>query len=192
MSSAAARIAKLREQIAEHNYRYFVLDEPLISDAAYDTLLRELQALEGEHPELVTADSPTQRVGATPASQFAPVRHALPMLSLDNAFNDDEVRNFARRIAEKLERPSLLFSAEPKLDGLAISLRYEQGLFVQGATRGDGTTGEDVTANLRTIRAIPLKLRGSDWPQVLEVRGEVYMPRAEFERYNAAARAAAL
>ena len=132
---------------------------PRISDAAYDALLRELQALEGQHPELVTPDSPTQRVGATPASQFAPVRHALPMLSLDNAFSDDEVRNFARRIAEKLERSSLSFSAEPKLDGLAISLRYEQGLFVQGATRGDGATGEDVTANLRTIRAIPLKLR---------------------------------
>jgi DNA ligase (NAD+) len=190
VSSAAARIAQLRDQIAEHNHRYYVLDEPVISDAGYDALLRELQGLEDKHPELVTADSPTQRVGATPASQFAPVRHALPMLSLDNAFSDDEVRAFARRIAEKLERSSLLFSAEPKLDGLAINLRYEQGLFVQGATRGDGATGEDVTANLRTIRAIPLKLRGSDWPQVLEVRGEVYMPRADFERYNAAARGA--
>jgi DNA ligase (NAD+) len=190
VSSAAARVAQLRELIADHNYRYYVLDEPAVSDAEYDGLLRELQSLEAAHPDLVTPDSPTQRVGATPASQFAPVRHALPMLSLDNAFSDDEVRDFARRITDRLGRSSLLFSAEPKLDGLAISLRYEQGVFVQGATRGDGATGEDVTANLRTIRAIPLKLRGTRWPRVLEVRGEVYMPRSEFERYNAAARAA--
>jgi DNA ligase (NAD+) len=188
VSAAAARIAQLREQIAEHNYRYYALDEPVISDAAYDALLRELQSLEAAHPQLITPDSPTQRVGATPASQFAPVRHALPMLSLDNAFSDDEVHDFVRRIAEKLGRSTLLFSAEPKLDGLAISLRYEDGLLVQGATRGDGATGEDVTANLRTIRAIPLRLRGKDRPRVLEVRGEVYMPRAEFERYNASAR----
>jgi len=189
VSGAAARIAQLREQIAEHNHRYYVLDEPVVSDAGYDALLRELQALEAENPGLVTPDSPTQRVGATPASQFAPVRHALPMLSLDNAFTEEEVRDFARRIAERLGRASLVFSAEPKLDGLAISLRYEAGLFVRGATRGDGATGEDVTANLKTIRAIPLRLRGRDWPAVLEVRGEVYMPRADFERYNAAARA---
>jgi DNA ligase (NAD+) len=188
VSGAAARIAQLRDQIAEHNYRYYALDEPVISDAAYDALLRELQQLEAAHPQLVTPDSPTQRVGVTPASQFAPVRHALPMLSLDNAFSDAEVRDFARRITDKLGRSSLLFSAEPKLDGLAISLRYEGGAFLQGATRGDGATGEDVTANLRTIRAIPLKLRGSGWPAVLEVRGEVYMPRADFERYNASAR----
>ncbi len=190
MSSAAARVARLRELIADHNHRYYVLDEPAVSDAEYDALLRELQDLETAHPELVTTESPTQRVGATPASHFAPVRHSLPMLSLDNAFSDDEVRDFTRRITERLGRASLLFSAEPKLDGLAISLRYEQGLFVQGATRGDGASGEDVTANLRTIRAIPLKLRGAGWPPVLEVRGEVYMPRSDFERYNAAARAA--
>jgi len=190
VSAAGSRVARLREQIAEHNHRYYVLDEPVVTDAEYDAQLRELQALEAQHPELVTPDSPTQRVGATPASQFAPVPHALPMLSLDNAFTDDEVRDFARRITEKLGRDSLEFSAEPKLDGLAISLRYENGLFVKGATRGDGATGEDVTANLRTLRAIPLKLRGRGWPPVLEVRGEVYMPRAEFERYNAAARAA--
>jgi DNA ligase (NAD+) len=189
VSSAGARIAQLRDLIADHNYRYHVLDEPVVTDAAYDALMRELQALEAEHPELIAPDSPTQRVGATPASQFAPVRHALPMLSLDNAFTDDEVGDFARRITEKLGRESLEFSAEPKLDGLAISLRYENGVFIQGATRGDGATGEDVTANLRTLRAIPLKLRGNDWPPVLEVRGEVYMPRAEFEKYNAAARA---
>ncbi|HMA11449.1 MAG TPA: NAD-dependent DNA ligase LigA [Steroidobacteraceae bacterium] len=190
MSSAARRVAQLRELIADHNHRYYVLDEPVVSDAEYDALLRELQALEADHPDLVTPDSPTQRVGATPASQFAPVRHVLPMLSLDNAFSDDEVRDFARRITDRLGRETLLFSAEPKLDGLATSLRYENGVFMQGATRGDGATGEDVTANLRTIRAIPLRLRGRDWPPVLEVRGEVYMPRADFERYNAAARAA--
>src|SRR6188768_1924928 len=150
--------------------------------------MRELQALEAQHPELVTPDSPTQRVGAAPASELADVRHAVPMLSLENAFSEEEVRDFVRRIADRLGRETLDFSAEPKLDGLAISLRYEKGTFVQGATRGDGTTGEDVTANLRTLRSIPLRLRGAGWPQVLEVRGEVYMPRAEFERYNEKAR----
>lgn len=186
-ASPAARAAQLREQIDQHNYRYYVLDEPAISDAAYDALLRELQTLEAEHPKLITPDSPTQRVGAQPSAEFAEVRHAVPMLSLDNAFSDAEVGDFVRRIREKLERESLLFSAEPKLDGLAINLRYEKGDFVQGATRGDGATGEDVTANLKTIRAIPLKLRGRA-PAVLEVRGEVYMPRAAFERYNEQAR----
>ena len=183
------RAAKLREQIALHDHRYHVLDDPSISDAEYDALLRELKALEAQHPELVTPDSPTQRVGAAPASQLADVRHAVPMLSLENAFSDEEVKDFVRRIQEKLERDELRFSAEPKLDGLAISLRYEDGRFVLGATRGDGATGEDVTANLRTIRSIPLRLHGERWPSVLEVRGEVYMPRAQFERYNAQARA---
>jgi DNA ligase (NAD+) len=187
-ASPAARIAQLRERIDEHNYRYHVLDAPAISDAAYDALLRELQKLEAEHPDLITPDSPTQRVGAQPSAAFAEVRHAVPMLSLDNAFSEEEVGDFVRRIREKLGRDSLLFSAEPKLDGLAISLRYEDGAFVRGATRGDGATGEDVTPNLRTIRAIPLKLRGKDLPAVLEVRGEVYMPRREFERYNEQAR----
>jgi DNA ligase (NAD+) len=183
-ASPAARIAQLREQIDQHNYRYHVLDEPAITDSAYDALLRELQALEAEHPQLITPESPTQRVGAQPSAGFAEVRHAVPMLSLDNAFSAAEVGDFVRRIREKLGRESLLFSAEPKLDGLAISLRYEKGAFVQGATRGDGATGEEVTANLRTIRAIPLKLRGKAVPAVLEVRGEVYMPRKDFLRYN--------
>jgi DNA ligase (NAD+) len=182
--SAPGRIRKLREQIVQHDHRYYVLDEPSITDAEYDALMRELQGLEADHPELVTPDSPTQRVGAAPASELADVRHAVPMLSLENAFSDEEVRDFERRIREKLGRSSLAFSVEPKLDGLAISLRYEAGIFVQGATRGDGSTGEDVTANLKTIRSIPLRLRGKGWPKVLEVRGEVYMPRAEFERYN--------
>jgi len=183
-ASPAARIAQLREQIDQHNYRYHVLDEPAITDSAYDALLRELQALEAEHPQLITPESPTQRVGAQPSAGFAEVRHTVPMLSLDNAFSAAEVGDFVRRIREKLGRESLLFSAEPKLDGLAISLRYEKGAFVQGATRGDGATGEEVTANLRTIRAIPLKLRGKAVPAVLEVRGEVYMPRKDFLRYN--------
>lgn len=184
----AARIADLRRQLEDANYRYHVLDEPSIPDAEYDRLLRALDELEAAHPELVTADSPSQRVGNAPAGKFAEVRHAIPMLSLGNAFSDEEVQDFVRRIADKLKRPALRFSAEPKLDGLAISLRYENGAFVQGATRGDGATGEDVTLNLRTIKAIPLALRGTGWPAVLEVRGEVYMPRADFEKYNEHAR----
>lgn len=188
MTTPAARIADLRHQLEDANHRYHVLDEPSIPDAEYDRLLRELDELETAHPELVTADSPTQRVGNAPAGKFAEVRHAIPMLSLGNAFSDEEVEDFVRRIAERLKRPTLLFSAEPKLDGLAISLRYEGGAFVQGATRGDGATGEDVTLNLRTVKAIPLKLRGKGWPDVLEVRGEVYMPRADFETYNEHAR----
>ena len=180
----APRIAELRRLLDDANYRYHVLDEPNIPDVEYDRMLRELDDLESAHPELVTPDSPTQRVGNAPSVKFAEVRHAVPMLSLGNAFSDEEVQDFARRIAEKLKRPHLLFSAEPKLDGLAISLRYEDGVFVQGATRGDGATGEDVTANLRTIKAIPLQLRGTGWPKTLEVRGEVYMPLAAFKAYN--------
>ncbi|PPU36112.1 NAD-dependent DNA ligase LigA [Xanthomonas sp. CFBP 7912] len=185
----AQRIAALRRRIDDANYRYHVLDEPQLADVDYDRLMRELEALEAEHPSLASADSPTQRVGYLAASRFAEVRHALPMLSLGNAFSDEEVREFVRRISERLEIKQPVFSAEPKLDGLAISLRYENGEFVQGATRGDGATGEDVSANLRTVKAIPLRLRGEGWPQVLEVRGEVYMPRAAFETYNAQMRA---
>ncbi|NYH48063.1 NAD-dependent DNA ligase LigA [Xanthomonas arboricola] len=181
----AQRIHALRHRIEDANYRYHVLDEPQMADVDYDRLMRELEALEAAHPELASADSPTQRVGHLAASRFAEVRHALPMLSLGNAFSDEEVTEFVRRISERLEVKQPLFSAEPKLDGLAISLRYENGEFVQGATRGDGATGEDVSANLRTVKAIPLRLRGEGWPQVLEVRGEVYMPRAAFETYNA-------
>ncbi|PKV12302.1 NAD-dependent DNA ligase LigA [Xanthomonas prunicola] len=185
----AQRIDALRRRIEDANYRYHVLDEPQMADVDYDRLMRELEALEAAHPALASADSPTQRVGHLAASRFAEVRHALPMLSLGNAFSDEEVSEFVRRISERLERKQPVFSAEPKLDGLAISLRYENGEFVQGATRGDGATGEDVSANLRTVKAIPLRLRGEGWPQVLEVRGEVYMPRAAFETYNAQMRA---
>ena len=187
----ARRAAVLREKLDEAGHRYHVLDAPTIPDAEYDALMRELEALEAAHPELVTSDSPTQRVGAAPSSEFAEVRHDIPMLSLANAFNDEEIAEFVRRIRTRLGgddgRP-LTFSVEPKFDGLAISLRYEKGRFVRGATRGDGESGEDVTANLRTIKQIPLKLHGKDWPAVLEVRGEVYMPRAGFEKYNEMAR----
>ena len=183
-SNPASRTAELRQQIEDANYRYYVLDDPNIPDIEYDRLLRELEQLESDHPELRTTDSPTQRVGATPSGAFDEVRHAIPMLSLGNAFSDEEVADFERRIEEKLRRKRPRFSVEPKLDGLAISLRYEHGHFAQGATRGDGATGEDVTANLRTIKAIPLRLRGNGWPEVLEVRGEVYMPLAEFKAYN--------
>jgi len=185
-------VAALRERLNEANYRYYVLDEPTITDAEYDKLMRELEALEAAHPQLVSADSPTQRVGAAPSSEFAEVRHEIPMLSLANAFSKEEIDEFVRRIRSRLgddDGKPLKFSVEPKFDGLAISLRYEQGLFVRGATRGDGETGEDVTANLRTIKQIPLRLHGKQWPHVLEVRGEVYMPRAGFEKYNEKARA---
>ena len=185
----AARAAELRARIEDANYRYHVLDEPDIADIEYDRLMRELEALEAEYPELATPDSPTQRVGAAPSSAFAKVRHDIPMLSLANAFSDEEVEDFVRRIVERVDDADPLFSVEPKFDGLAISLRYEDGVFVRGATRGDGEEGEDVSANLRTIKAIPLRLRGTGWPAVLEVRGEVYMPRAGFEAYNEKARA---
>ena len=185
MASPSLRIADLRRRLDDANHRYYVLDDPTLSDAGFDVLLRELAALEDAHPELVEPDSPTRRVGAAPSNAFAAVRHAVPMLSLANAFTDDEVAEFEHRIEQHLDISAPAFSVEPKLDGLAISLRYVDGVFVQGATRGDGATGEDVTANLRTIRAIPARLRGDDWPRVIEVRGEVYMPLAAFADYNA-------
>lgn len=188
-ASAVDRIAELRRQLTLANEAYSERDELLIPDADYDALMRELQALEQAHPELARADSPTATVGGRPSSRFAEVVHALPMLSLGNAFSDGEVADFVRRISERLRRDMPVFSAEPKLDGLAISLRYENGRFVQGATRGDGSKGEDVTANLRQIADIPDALQGRDWPTVLEVRGEVYMARADFEAFNERARA---
>lgn len=188
MNTPASRVAELRRCIEDANQRYHVLDAPNITDAQYDAWVRELEALERAHPELADAASPTHSVGAAPSGRFAPVTHAVPMLSLGNAFSDDEVSDFVSRIRERLERDTLTFSAEPKLDGLAISLRYENGVFVQGATRGDGATGEDVSANLRTIADIPKTLAGTGWPAVLEVRGEVYMARADFERWNQHAR----
>jgi DNA ligase (NAD+) len=186
-ATAATRIAELRRRIDDANHRYYVLDDPDLPDADYDRLLRELEALEDAHPKLRDPNSPTARVGAAPSGKFAPVTHVVPMLSLGNAFSDDEVREFVVRIEKETGDGDPAFSVEPKLDGLAISLRYENGEFVRGATRGDGATGEDVTANLRTVRTIPLRLR-ADPPAVVEVRGEVYMPKAAFERYNALAR----
>ena len=179
-----ARAAALRRELAEHNHRYYVLDDPSIPDAEYDRLFRELQQLESEHPELRAEDSPTQRVGGAPLQEFEPVRHAVPMLSLDNCFSEGELRDFDRRVRQGLNRERPSYVAEPKLDGLAVSLLYESGRLVRGATRGDGETGENITANLRTIRAIPLTLRGEGYPEKLEVRGEVYMPREGFRRMN--------
>ncbi|MCM8622290.1 MAG: NAD-dependent DNA ligase LigA [Candidatus Accumulibacter sp.] len=182
---ARERALALRAEIEEHNHRYYVLDAPLLSDAEYDRLFRELQALEAAHPELVSADSPTQRVGAAPLPEFAAVVHATPMLSLNNAFADAEVAAFDHRVGEGLAiNGDLDYSAEPKFDGLAVSLTYQDGMLLRGATRGDGATGEDVTANLRTLRSIPLHLQGSGWPTLLEVRGEVLLWRSDFERLN--------
>jgi DNA ligase (NAD+) len=180
----AKRIAELREQIQRHDYRYYVLDDPEISDARYDALLAELRTLEAAHPELVAPDSPTQRVGGAPSAAFGEVVHAVPMLSLDNAFDEQDVLDFDRRVRERLDVEAVEYSAEPKIDGLAISLRYEHGQLVQAATRGDGTRGEDVTVNVRAIRSVPLALRGRQRPPLLEVRGEVYMTRRSFEQLN--------
>ncbi|MDR0779472.1 MAG: NAD-dependent DNA ligase LigA [Pseudomonadales bacterium] len=203
-----AIIAALRRQIQHHNHCYYVLDTPSIPDAEYDKLLRELQHLENEHPSLISPDSPTQRVGAAPEAAFGQVRHEVPMLSLGNGFtlNDgsteddfEDLRAFDRRVRTGLglsrdlvddtaaSGDAITYSCEPKLDGLAVSLLYEHGRLVRGATRGDGTTGEDITANIRTVRNIPLRLQGSGWPARLEVRGEVYMSRAGFEALNARA-----
>lgn len=178
------RVRQLKDEISEHNYRYYVLDDPIVSDAEYDRLLVQLQELEEKYPELISPDSPTQRVGAAPAAGFETVSHAVPMLSLANAFSREEVEEFDRRIRERLDLETIVYSAEPKLDGVAIALRYEHGELVLGATRGDGQSGEDVTSNVRTIRAIPLKLRGQQVPALLEVRGEIVMTRSGFKRLN--------
>ncbi|MGE5623986.1 MAG: NAD-dependent DNA ligase LigA [Bacillota bacterium] len=180
------RAQELRGELQRHNYLYYVLDAPEVSDSEYDRLMRELKKLETEHPELVTPDSPTQRVGAAPLKELGEVRHTVPMLSLDNVFTEEDLTAFDRRAREKLEVDEVEYTAEPKLDGLAISLVYERGVLTRGATRGDGTTGEDVTQNLRTLRSIPLKLMGKGWPALLEVRGEVYMPKKGFEELNKA------
>lgn len=194
MKAAETRILELRAELDQHNYRYHVLDEPSIPDAEYDRLFHELKALEAENPHLVTPDSPTQRVGSAALSAFTQVRHEVPMLSLGNAFEEVDMREFDRRVTEGLDLPAgdlfgngakVQYSCEPKLDGLAVSLLYRDGALVRGATRGDGTTGEDISVNVRTVRNIPLKLHGTGWPEVLEVRGEVFMSKAGFERLNA-------
>ena len=184
MASVESQIAELRRQLDEHSYRYHVLDDPIIPDAEYDRLYKELVTLEKDHPELVTPDSPTQRVGESPLSEFAEVTHEIPMLSLDNAFSDEEMGAFDKRIRDRLELAEIHYTAEVKLDGLAISLLYGQGKLVRAATRGDGTTGEDVTSNIRTIKSIPLALRSTGYPERLEVRGEVFMTKSGFEELN--------
>ncbi|MBM94916.1 MAG: DNA ligase (NAD(+)) LigA [Oceanospirillaceae bacterium] len=187
---AAERIESLRDSLRQHNYNYYVLDSPTIPDAEYDRLMRELESLEAEWPELQSDDSPTRKVGAAPLSEFEEVQHEMPMLSLNNAMNREEFEAFEKRCRERLNtEQSIELACEPKLDGLAISLLYEQGSLVRAATRGDGQTGENVTENVRTIRNVPLKLSGDGYPQRLEVRGEVYMPLDGFEAYNARARA---
>ncbi|MCK4743732.1 MAG: NAD-dependent DNA ligase LigA [Sulfuriflexus sp.] len=179
------RAAKLHEQLNYHNHRYYVLDDPQIPDIEYDMMLRELQDLEAQYPKLCSPDSPTQRVGAAPLSKFSEVKHEVPMLSLGNVFSEDELNDFDRRCREGLDNDNIEYVAEPKLDGLAISLLYKEGLLIRAATRGDGSTGEDVTANVKTIGAIPLRLSGKNIPDVIEVRGEIYISSDGFEALNA-------
>lgn len=182
--SVQHRIARLRDEIRRHDRLYFVAHAPEISDAQYDALMRELRELETAHPELVTPDSPTQRVGERPAEGFAHVQHRVPMLSIDNTYDEGELRDFDQRVAKLLGHREYEYQVEPKVDGVAVALRYERGRLVLGATRGDGETGDDITQNLRTLRSVPLVLHGSGWPAVLELRGEVYWPLPEFRRVN--------
>jgi DNA ligase (NAD+) len=183
-SAAQARVRQLREEIREHDYRYYVLAEPSVSDEAYDRLMRELTELEQQYPNLVTADSPTQRVGGTPTKEFPSVTHSVPMLSLANAYTEEEIREFDRRVCSLLGQEKPEYVCELKVDGVAVSLVYDGGRLVQGATRGDGLQGDLITENLKTVRAIPLVVRGKDPLRNFEVRGEVYMNRADFERMN--------
>lgn len=187
-ANCRTKIQELRDILHRYSILYYVEDNPSVPDAEYDRLMRELNGLEEQHPHLITPDSPTRRVGGEALDSFASVRHEIPMLSLDNAFDDDELDSFSRRITERLhEQEVTSFCCEPKLDGLAVSLLYENGVLVRAATRGDGTTGENITENVKTIRCIPLRLTGDNWPERLEVRGEVFMPKAGFDALNAAA-----
>ncbi|MFQ3201680.1 MAG: DNA ligase (NAD+) [Zhongshania sp.] len=183
------RLTALRDQLHQYSYQYYVLDSSFIPDAEYDRLFNELLAIEAIHPDWLSADSPSQRVGAAPLPSFSQVRHETPMLSLDNVFSEQELLDFDRRVKARLDDAFMVrYACEPKLDGIAVSLLYVDGVLVRGATRGDGQVGEDITQNVKTISSIPLCLRGNDWPDDLEVRGEIYMPRAGFERINALAR----
>jgi DNA ligase (NAD+) len=189
-AEAAAELARLADEIAAHDLRYYQEDAPTVSDAAYDALKLRNQAVEACFPSLVRENSPSMKVGAARSAQFAPVEHGVPMLSLDNAFGEEEVVDFVARVRRFLKLPPsepVAFTAEPKIDGLSASIRYENGVMTCGATRGDGRTGEDITANLRTLKDIPQRLKGKGWPRVIEIRGEVYAPLAEFEAFNAAA-----
>ncbi|MCW8929153.1 MAG: NAD-dependent DNA ligase LigA [Gammaproteobacteria bacterium] len=183
-SDLVAQVQQLHKSLNYHSHRYYVLDDPEIPDVEYDKLFRQLESLEAQYPELISLDSPTQRVGGKVLENFQQVLHEMPMLSLSNAFSSDEIEDFSKRIGERLEHDDFELFAEPKLDGLAISLRYEKGILVQAATRGDGQTGEDVTSNVRTIKTIPLRLSGNDFPKILEVRGEIFMPKKGFEQLN--------
>ena len=193
LSEAKARYAPLVQEIRRHDHAYYVLAQPTISDREYDRLYRELLDLENEHPELATSDSPSQRVGGEPLKAFKPVQHLQPMLSLDNTYSEEELHDFVNRVQKLLPHQTLDWIVEPKVDGVAINLRYEQGLFTCGATRGDGTTGDDITANLKTIRSIPVRLRGAGrntFPALLEARGEVYLTKKGFEKLNSERKAA--
>ncbi len=180
----ADQAARLREEIHRHDYLYYTLDKPEISDLEYDKLLQQLKDLEAQRPDLITPDSPTQRVGERPLESFTRVRHAIPMLSIDNTYNLDELKEFHKRVLKGLEMDHVEYVIDPKIDGVAVSIRYEQGRLAVGVTRGDGEYGDDITQNLKTIKAIPMVLHGKDWPEVLEVRGEVYWPRKDFIEYN--------
>jgi DNA ligase (NAD+) len=191
------RILKLREQLTAYSHQYYILDDPSVPDAEYDRLYRELEELEREHPKSITADSPTQKVGAAPLASFSQITHERPMLSLDNAMNEAELIDFERKVKDRLkgtnhvaleEGQQLEYACEPKLDGLAVSILYENGQLIQAATRGDGSTGENITLNVRTIKNVPLSLRGTNFPKRLEVRGEIYIPKAGFEKLNQTAR----
>ena len=184
-TSVKKQIESLREKLRYHSYQYYVLDDPDVPDVEYDRLYKQLDALEEKHPELITSDSPTQRVGAKPLTAFEQIQHQMPMLSLDNVFSEDGLQSFYRRLQDRLNNEDEIeITAEPKLDGLAISLRYEKGELIYAATRGDGSTGENVTQNVRTMQSVPLRLLGENYPDVLEVRGEVFMPKAGFEKLN--------
>ncbi len=189
LSKQLQKVQKLREQLNDYNYFYYVCDDPKISDAEFDHLFRELQALEKQHPELITPDSPTQRVGGQAASAFSPVTHHVPMLSIENAFTEEELQAFDKRINDRLECEHYEFACEPKLDGLAVNLLYKNGELITAATRGDGSTGEDITNNIRTLKSVPLRLRGKNHPKEVEVRGEVYMPKKGFFELNEHAKA---
>ncbi|HZD78901.1 MAG TPA: NAD-dependent DNA ligase LigA, partial [Actinomycetota bacterium] len=179
-AEAKLRVEELREQLNEHAYRYYVLDDPVVSDAEYDELMNELKALEERFPELVTPDSPTQRVGVAPTELFAPVQHRAVMLSLDNVFSLEELQAWAAR-AERGVGSGARYACELKIDGVAVALTYERGVLVRGATRGDGRVGEDITANVRTVRSVPRRLQVAEPPEVLEIRGEIYLPVRAFE-----------
>ena len=191
-AEAEAELQRLAQEIAAHDLAYYQDETPEVSDADYDLLKRRNEAIEARFPKLVREDSPSRKVGAAPSTQFAPVTHGVPMLSLDNAMADEEVSDFAARVTRflKLGDEAVAFTAEPKIDGLSANLRYINGVLTVGATRGDGRTGEDVTANLKTLKDIPHRLKGSGWPELIEIRGEVYAPNEGFAAFNAAAEAA--